>query len=359
MKKAVKITAGVVMISLSAVMFGIFFNGNFISGFSEISKNEIMDNGIGDTLIENTAECFPMGEYFNALGAEYGAKVGEPIVNDVYISKERMLDVSLRELSSAINFATEVNSFADSYGGTVYFAAVPTSTGIYGDDMPSYIFDVTEKKLTECLYNQLSPNMRKIDAYTILKMLSDNYIYCRSDTKWTSYGAYCFYRTVIQKLGFIPISYDKYTIRHITDSYRGNLYKRTDYMECKADILDIYEYSDGTEITECTGIDSDGVEHRLKLYDTDAVESENPYNLYLGEPMDFISIKTTVNNEKAILVIGDETADCFIPFLTKHYSEIVFVSTDIYAEKLEKYIDTDRYEQALFLVGLDYISENY
>ncbi len=293
------------------------------------------------------------------MGAESGAKVGEPIVNDVYITEERMLDVSVRKLSSAVTFADAATHYANSYSGTVYIDVVTPSTGIYGDDMPSYILDVTEKKLTECLYDELSPNMRKIDAYTILKMLSDNYIYCRSDTKWTSYGAYCLYRTVIQKLGFIPISYDKYAIRHVTDSYRGNLYERTGYMECKADILDIYEYNDGTEITECTGIDSDGVDHKLSLYDTEAVNSDNPYNLYLGEPMDFIGIKTTVNNEKAILVIGDETADCFIPFLTKHYSEIAYISADAYTEKLEKYIDTDNYEQTLFLVGLDYITENY
>lgn len=359
MKRAVKITAGAVMIFISAVMGMILFGGGLTQDISEIGKTELMNGGIGDKLAGSIAENLPFREYMRSLGAEAGSKIGEPIVNDVYISDERLLDVSAIELSSAKNYADETNSFAESYSGTVYFAAVPTSTGIYGDDLPSYIFDVTEKKLTENLYGELSVNIRKIDAYTILKMLSDNYIYCRSDTKWTSYGAYCLYRTVIQKLGFIPISYDKYAIRHVTDGYRGNLYDRTRYMECKADILDIYEYSDGTEITECTGFDRDGVEHELELYNTAAVETDNPYNLYLGEPMDFIRIKTTVNNEKAILVIGDETADCFIPFLTKHYSEIAFISADSYREKLEKYADTERYEQALFLVGIDYISENY
>lgn len=358
MKRAVKITAGAVMIFISAVMGMILFGGGFVQDITTIGKTELINGGIDDKLAGSVAENLPFRDYMRSLGAEAGAKIGEPVVNDVYISDERLLDVSASELSSAENYAFEANSFAESYSGTVYFAAVPTSTGIYGDGLPSYIFDITEKKLIEYLYDELAVNIRKIDAYTILKMLSDNYIYCRSDTKWTSYGAYCLYRTVIQKLGFIPISYDKYAIRHVTDDYRGNLYDRTGYMECKADLLDIYEYSDGTEITECTGYDRDGVEHQLSLYDTKAVETDNPYNLYLGEPMDFIRVKTTVNNEKAILVIGDETADCFIPFLTKHYSEIAFISADSYKEAIEKYVDTKHYEQALFLVGLDCI-KNY
>lgn len=355
MKRAVKITAGAVMIFISAIMGMILFGGGFIKDISDISKKELFNGGIGNKLAGSIAENLPFRENMRSFGAEAGSKIGEPVVNDVYISDERLLDISAVELSSAEKYALEANSFAESYSGTVYFAAVPTSTGIYGDDLPSYIFDITEKKLIECLDDKLAVNIRKIDAYTILKMLSDNYIYFRSDTKWTSYGAYCLYRTVIQKLGFIPISYDKYAIRHVTDDYRGNLYDRTGYMECKADILDIYEYSDGTEITECTGFDRDGVEHQLSLYDTKAVESKNPYNLYLGEHMDFIRIKTTVNNEKTILVIGDETADCFIPFLTKHYSEIAYVSADCFLEHIDKYIDMDDYEQALFLVGLDYI----
>lgn len=358
MKKTVKITASSAMIFITAVMGYILFRGGLAESVSEISANDLLNGGISDKITADIAENMPFREYMRSFGAEAGSKIGEPVVNDVYISEERLFDVSEFSLDSAEIYAAEVNSFAESYSGTVYFAAVPTSTGIYGDGLPSYLFDVTEKKFTEYLYGELSENIRKIDAYTILKMLSDNNIYCRSDTKWTTYGAYCLYRTVIQKLGFIPISYDKYSIRHVTDKYYGNLYDRTRYMECKSDILDIYEYDDGTEIIECTGYDSDGVENNLNLYDTEAVESDNPYNLYLGKTMDFIRIKTTVNNEKSLLVIGDETADCFIPFLTKHYSEIAFVSADSYMEAIEKYVDTKHYEQALFLVGLDCI-KNY
>ncbi len=359
MKLAEKITAFALMSIITAASAAAVINGGAGKGISEISLKNLADGGFCHELSEHFAAEFPFGKELRSVAAEIGTKSGEPVVNGVYISEERMLSLNEYTLSEADNCAEAVNAYAADCEGAVYFTAVPTSTGIYGDTLPSYLLSVTEKQITERIHESLDVNIRRIDAYTILKNLSDNYIYYRSDTKWTSYGAYCVYRTVIQKLGFIPVPYDKYSIRHVTDGYQGNLFSRTGYMESRADIIDIYEYNDGTEIVSCNSIDSYGVAHEMSLYDVSAAESDNPYNLYLGEEMDYIEIKTTVNNEKALLVIGDETADCFIPFLTKHYSEIAFVSVDNYEETIEKYTYKSKYEQTLFIIGIEHISEKY
>lgn len=347
------------MLGITSVSVATLLNGDFYNGLKDNSLQTFLNGGITDKLIKNTAESFPFSDGLRSVAAEIGAKAGEPVVNGVYITEERLLSADENSLKAAEKCALAVNKFQEDYDGAVYFTAVPTSSGIYGDSLPPYLLPVTEKQVIECLNENLSPSIRRIDAYTILKNLSENYIYYRSDTKWTSYGAYCVYRTVIQKLGFIPVSYDKYAIHHVSDSYHGNLYRRTGYMESEADILDIYKYDDGTEITECTGIDSYGVKSEISIYDTEAVNSDEPYNLYLGENMELIEIKTTVNNEKSLLVIGDEYADCFIPFLTRHYSRIAVVSADYFTEITEKYIDTSGYEQALFLIGAEHISEKY
>ena len=359
MKLAEKITAFSIMLIITAASVAAVINGGAGNGFSQISLKNLADGGFCHVLSESFAAEFPFGKQLRSVAAEIGTKSGEPVVNGVYISEERMLSLNEYRLSAADNCAEVVNAYAADFEGAVYFTAVPTSTGIYGDSLPSYFLSVTEKQITERIHGSLDVNIRRIDAYTILKNLSDNYIYYRSDTKWTSYGAYCVYRTVAQKLGFIPVPYDKYSIRHVTDDYYGNLFTRTGYMESRADIIDIYDYNDGTEIVSCTGVDSHGIEHDINLYDVSAVESDNPYNLYLGEKMDYIEISTSVNNEKSLLVIGDETADCFIPFLTKHYSKISFVSADNYKNIIDKYTDKSRYEQTLFILGIDHISGKY
>ena len=358
MKLAEKITSIVVMSIITAAsvvsVINMAANDN-----NKITLKNIANGESADILSENIAADFFFGNELRSAAAQIGAKAGEPLVNGVYITEDRLLSIDEHSLSEGVNCANAVNAFAKDYEGAVYFTAVPTSAGIYGDKLPSYLISVTEKQISEEILQNLDVKIRPIDAYTILKNLSENYIYYRSDTKWTSYGAYCVYRTVAQKLGFIPVSYDKYAIRHVSDNYCGNLYSRTGYMESRGDIIDIYEYDDGTEIVSCKGTDSQGVVQDISLYDMEALKSDNPYDLYLGKDMDFIEIETTVNNEKSLLVIGDETADCLIPFLTKHYNEIDIVSVDCFNGGSVEHINKADYEQTLFILGMEHISEKF
>lgn len=329
-----------------------------LAEFPEITWESLLDGDFGRQLISCMADHFAGRDELISTSARLESGICESIVNGVYISENRLLSADVSSRGKTEKSAEAVNKFVKNYNGAVYFVAVPTSSGVYGDKLPLYLLKSTEKQQIDSLYTNLDSNIRKIDAYNILKMLSDNYIYYRSDSKWTSYGAFCVYRTVIQKLGFMPVSYDKYTIEHITDNYMGNLYSKTQYMESKPDLLDIYKYSDGAEITDCKGYDNNGMVYRKSLYDRDAIESGDMYRLYLGEKLPLLKVQTSVNNNKKLLVIGDDYASCFVPFLIQHYSEIAFVSPDCMEKKLTEFLNPDDYEQLLFLFGIDSLTVN-
>lgn len=355
MKNSNKISALVlfaVILTLS-VLTVISPNKDESAEFPDITWDNFLDGDFGRQLVSYTADRFAGRDKWVSASARIESGICESIVNDVYISKDRLLSADVSSRGSTEKSVSAVNEFVKSYNGAVYFVAVPTSSGVYGDILPSYLLKSTEKQQIDSFYASLDSNIRKIDAYNILKMLSENYIYYRSDSKWTSYGAFCVYRTVIQKLGFMPVSYDKYTIEHITNNYMGNLYGRTQYMESKPDLLDIYEYAGGAEITECKGYDNNGMTYRKNLYDRSAVESDDMYRLYFGEKLPLVRVQTSVNNNKKLLVVGDDYAVCFIPFLTQHYNEIAFVSPDCMEKDLREFLNPDDYEQLLFLFGID------
>ncbi len=285
-------------------------------------------------------------------------QICESIVNGVYISDSRLLDAGVSQRQVSMTYADYINRYAEENSGAVYMAAIPTSVGVYGDLLPEHLLSNSERDQISRFYDGLAGSIRKIDAYNILKMLSDNYIYYRSDNKWTSYGAYCVYRTVIQKLGFQPTSYDKYTISHITDAFRGELYIKSQYMRSKPDIIDVYSYPEGTEILSCTGTDSSGNIHECSIYNSSALETPDMYRFYMGYGYPEYNIKTSLNNDRRLLVICDDTAYCFIPFLTQHYSEIEVLSPEYMEGGIESYTDTDEYEQTLFIFGIDTLCEN-
>lgn len=327
--------------SKPSVCTGAFINGDYVNQLS----GYIADHFAGRSRWMNAKSFIE-------------TNVGERIVNDVYIADNMLLGIDRGEQSETAQFADTINKFSETCEGSVFFAAIPSSSGVYDDLLPEYMNIGSEKTQIDGLYSSLDSSVKKIDAYSILRMLNDNYIYYRNDSKWTSYGAYCVYRTVIQKLGFSPIPYDKYTIEHVTGDFRGNLYNKSQYSSIKADMLDIYEYSGGTEITSCVAIDNNGNIRERGLYSKSSINTNDMYRLYLGEPAPIINIKTNLGNGRRLLVIKDDFANCFISFLTQHYSEICVVSPDQLDKNLGEFIDVNDYEQTLFLFGIGNISDD-
>lgn len=363
MKNAVsKITAVIMLVYISAVMLFIFFGkggGSDIVYSSSCRKSDnisaagIMDGSFAEYLSELTANRLPARSRMIAAESRIKAAMNESIVNGVCVDSKMLLDAEISVRGSVSENVRIINEFCGEYKGAVYFAAIPTSSGVYENYLPEYLRKKPESSQISVLYDELGENIREIDAYNILKMLNENYIYYRSDTRWTSYGAYCVYRTVIQKLGFSPVDYDKYTIDHVTDDFRGNLYARTFYSRAKPDIIDIYRYPEGAKIIGCTGYGNDMKSFSGKLYDKTFLDSGDMYDMYLGEKRPLVKIKTTVNNERRILVIKDSFADCFIPFLTQHYSEIDIADPAYMEGSIRDFVDPGDFEQILFLFGID------
>lgn len=364
-----KLSNRITAIAVLAFMF-VFMLLTIFSGKADRSSDEnrsladepvpditsLIDGSYTDRLSTFAADHFAMRSTWLRGNAELRSQIGEGLINGVYNAGDMLLDADVSQRKTAVRSAYEINRFAGKYKGAIYVAAVPTSSGVYREDLPEYFDSYRESEQISDFYDLLDHNIKRIDAYNILKMLNDNYIYYRNDTKWTSYGAYCVYRTVIQKLGFLPTTYDKYSIRHVTSDFRGNLYNRSLYKGIKPDMIDIYDCGSGSIVTECTGFDSSGNKFAKQLYDDKQLDSDYMYNVYLGESVPHLRINTSVNNSRKLLVIKDSYADCFIPFLTQHYSQIDVIDPELITDSLSSYIDINDFEQTLFLFGIENLS---
>ncbi len=348
-----RIIAFFILLIMASVLILTATNKNSDNTSIPLTFSAFMDGSFFRSIENRFTMNFIERDFWTSSKAKIESQICEKIVNDVYINGERLLNANISYSPFYESNADIVNRFAKENDCAVYFVAVPDSSGVYSDILPEYLTDDTEKQCIDTLYSRLGNNIRRIDAYNILKRLNENYIYFRSDTKWTSYGAYCVYRTVIQKLGFQPSPYDKYTIEHVTDNFRGNLWEKSHYMKSKPDILDIYNYNDGAEIVSCTGLDNTLHSCRKELYCRNAINSDDMYRLYLGDDMPLVQIKTSVNNERKLLVIKDNFANCFIPFLIQHYSVIDIFSPECSVRNIGDFVNIGDYEQVLFLFSTE------
>lgn len=349
-----RITAVLMIIYLSAVfLFVVFRHKTDIPKFVKL----LPKSRSVDTLCEHSAQRFPKRNLIISLNSKLRSSLAERIANGVFIDDSMLLDIEEHDTLYIKETADRINKFKRSYKGSVYVIDVPSSSGVYENLLPEYLRKNTEVNSISDLYAALDNDIREIDAYNILKMLSENYIYYRSDSRWTSYGAYCVYRTAIQKLGFSPIPYDKYTIDHVDNDFRGDLYSKTLYSRSKPDIIDIYRYPSGAEIMSCLAYDSSKKSHLHELYDKSKLDSGDKYDVYLGDKYPLIRLITSVANKKKLLVITDSFGSCFIPFLTQHYNEIAIVSLEEADGLVTDYVNPNQYEQTLFLFGTNSLAD--
>ena len=327
-----------------------FQENRSLAQLPELKISEIINGKTSLKLTDFFSDQIAGRSKFMKIYADISAGNSESKVNGIFISENRLLNGNIDTSDIDSSVSEKINSFTEKYNSSFYFIAVPSSDGVYSNLLPEYIPHDFQSEQIQNFYNNLNPEIRKIDAFNILKNFSDDYIYYRTDTKWTAYGAYCVYRTAIQKLGFIPVAYDKFTIEHVTSEFNGNLYNKSLYEISKKDFIDLY-YSESINIQSITAYNQNLNESMRILYDKSFLNSNYMYNIYLGENVPALRIKTNVNNNKKLMVIKDSYADCFIPFLTQHYSEITVISTDFPDFRFTDYFNINSYEQVIFICG--------
>ncbi len=286
--------------------------------------------------------------------------IGEKVIRNVYITDDMMLeklpDVQTEEITGS---ASVLNAFYERYRVPCYFLLIPSASAIYESSLPANAVRGEQESLIQQTYAGTKTGIRCIDVFNVLSALKDEYIYYRTDTRLTSYGAYSVYQSAIRKMGLTAVPYSRYVISHMSTEFRGDLYRKTLYEDVKPDVLDCYTYESGAQIAQITAYYADGsTEDRgTQLYDTSRLQSEDMYEFYLGKPCAMLHIRTNLENDRRLLVYKDDFADCMIPFLVQHYSEICIVDLEDSANTAERLADPAEFTQVLFLCSMENWSE--
>ncbi len=305
--------------------------------------------------LETGSVVIPYTETIQKFYTKRQVQLGNRQRNGIYIGETALYALPNVLSEDALQqTANCINRFYDTYQISACIIAVPDAASFYTEDFPDGMPLVQQKPQIKQFYNAIDMHIRKTDAYYILEAEADDYIYYRTFPYWTSYGAYSVYRSAIQKLGFVPVSYDHYTISHVKNDARGTLYQLCQYESVMPDLIDIYENVDSNPTCKLTTymLNGDCLQTDT-LYDTEALKTEDAYRFYLGGEAPLQIVTTDVKNGKRLLVIKDAWANCMIPFLAQHYEEICLIDVQC-GKKLTTLVpDISVYQQVLFLCHID------
>ena len=272
-----------------------------------------------------------------------------------------------------IVFGSPLSSLTDADGNPVtdmdrkdldrLFSFSPALKGtarIVGDDTVEFIPDDGQLK-PGTVYKanfRLGDAVNWIDTVSVLNNHVSDKLYYKTDHHWTTQAAFYVFREAAPSLGIEGEVGENFASYTVSDSFNGVLAAKSGVGLSEKETIEIYAPTQGDDDVVVSYVDEG---HKTTtLYDSSKLETRDQYAVFLGGNSSVIDIKTVSPEKKRLLVIKDSFANCFIPFLTPYYREIVVVDPRYYSGTIGDIMDTYRITDALVLYsGNTFFTDNH
>ena len=230
---------------------------------------------------------------------------------------------------------------------------VPTASVIYADKLP-YKED-GKRQLEELKKYYSKTNTKNINVTdTLLEHASEKQLYYKLDHHWTTEGAYLAYLKYCEALSFEPADRSEFEIEKVTDDFKGTIYSKINDVTLKGDPIYAWRRDNSAlKNAESTGDDV--------LYDPTKLAPDTAYAYFLGEDKSINVIENTAykGEKRSLVIIKDSYANCFVPFLTEHYSKIYIIDPRSYTGSNVALINgDDTVKDVLLLYNMNTIDQD-
>ena len=289
--------------------------------FPEVSVENVLDGKFTSKFEDYATDQFPLRDSFRTLKAIAKFYLfNQKDNNDIYIhdGQASKLDTSIKE-SSITNALDKMNYLYETYvkGKTdkVYFSVVPDKSLTLAPEgnYPSLDYNALANRfktgLTWAEYIDIFPHLHYSDYYTTDTHWSQDKIIDVAETVAGAMGA-----TVEKDYEAVTLDKDFYGVYYGQSSLPLPPDKIT-YLN--SDIIDgclVYNF------------EKDNGKTAGKVYDTEKLDSKDPYEMFLSGASALMRIVNPANESgRKLIIFRDSYTSSLAPLLVESYSEIVLI----------------------------------
>lgn len=316
-------------------------NGDFMSGADDYA-----------------ADHFPFRDYWMRLRVNTMRLLGETESQGVYYGRDGSLIRRFRpyEEEKAADTAGAVRSFAALHDfERKIFLAVPTSVSLYPENLPAYAENASETEFIRLFTEPLRDTFKVPDTAGILERMKQDgtALYYRSDHHWTTPAAYGTFTALKEEMNWRQTELRPAVV---CNDFLGSLAAKSGFTPAEKDEIILYEETDPDArifvIHDASAVTSDS------LYAPEALAGPDPYTVFLGGNEPLLTIRTTADTERTLLLFKDSYANCFLPFLTGSYKTITVVDARYYSEPVSSLFLQADYTDLMFLYNVQTLAED-
>ena len=223
-----------------------------------------------------------------------------------------------------------------------------------------------QKEYIEKFYGELKGFEGTVDVFSALIDRKSSYLYYRTDHHWTSYGAFTAYEAAAKTLGYTAYGYDKFTIEHAANDFRGTLFSKTLNFDVTPDVIDYYTLTENepqVKVSVFKEIDRKTNKVIYDEYDSmyfrSFLQVKDKYSSFLGQNSPIVTVENeNAKTDKSLLIIKDSYAHSVVPFLSKEYKKVTMIDLRYINTDFQAMTPLEDYDQLLFLYNVITFSED-
>lgn len=299
------------------------------------------------------SDQFPIRDFWIGVNSDTGRALGKKESNGVYLGKDGYLiqqfqppaKVRVEEDAKAIRaLAAAIPNLH------TYVMLAPTSLSINKEKLPDFAPVGDELASLKQMRDALGKAIKFVDVYPALFANRQEYLYYRTDHHWTTLGAYYAYRELCKQMGINPQAKTEFELRQVTDQFYGSLYSRSGFKHIRPDEIELWLPKDKEPIS----VEYTDEQHSSdSLYVMENLKEKDKYAIFLNGNHAQARITSDQAKGRKLLVVKDSYANSLIPFLTKHFSEIVIVDLRYYDDDLAALIRAQNIQDLLLLYNIN------
>lgn len=340
-----------VMFAVSAIFFQNAYN----------LKPEVGEN---DNTKVSTSQflrnSFPLKSNLKALYANVMTLVGKTHFDNIYIIDGRLIEVNNLNEEKIKNNTKLLNDFSKRTDIPMYTLIAPTSAGIYFPELSEGSDRVSQKSYINDVYFSLDNKIASIDAFSALYSSREEYIYYRTDSSWTSMGAYYAYLETAKKMGYEPKYMVNYDLEYAENNFRGDLHSKIYYNKIAADRINLFRSKYKSDVESVTLSNGNKSAEAKSVYFKSALKTSDKNDVFLeGDNFERITITTSNKDAPKLLILKGSFANSLAVLLVPHFSEITLVDLELIQQnnkKINDIVTLSDYRQILTVMDIEEFS---
>ncbi len=337
-------------------MHGKSFSDNenrMLQGFPEVSERSVFSGRMMSEAEDFVADQFFLRDEWISLKLDIDKFLGRKESNGVYLGKdgyllEKAVTPNFDDLDKNLN---AICSFAKKHEKLkMVMSVVPNAVCVCDGLLPDGAPNRDQKEDLAYIESKVSDSLNYVDVTDALKTHNSEPLYYRSDHHWTSLGAKYAFDALAAPLG-IEKPIEEYDVMKVTEDFSGTMASTSGDFSVK-DEIEIYVPKTPKEFGYVVEF-GDIQKKSATIYNSEALSSKNKYEVFMGGNYSYVSIRTTAQSKKNLLLFKDSYANTFLQFLLPYYRNIVIIDPRYYSDDCEKLIDEREITDVLFLYNMN------